>query len=482
MRRIDPDFGSDSNAVVIVLHRSEFGVRCGSTSEFGEKRDGRINMKIAVIGAGYVGLATGVCLADFGHQVHVVDINEDRVASLKQGKSPIFEPGLDRLLTANITANRLTFSTQLSVAAHNASGIFIAVSTPSTDTGDANLSYLFTAVDQVAEVIGAQYPAEPVVLVIKSTVPVGTCTEVTRRLREKGILESQCVVVSNPEFLREGSAISDCMSPDRVVLGATTPVGFDRMLQLYHPYVAREVPFVKVALEAAEHIKYASNAFLAVKISFINELALVCEKTNTDVLEVARGMGLDSRIGLAFLMPGPGFGGSCFPKDIKSLAAVGAHHGVETQLLTAVEAINRRQKQHIVDRVLAGISGISQPVVAVLGLAFKANTDDMRDAPSLDIVPALLENGVAIQAYDAVAAENAKPLLGERVRYCDGASDAIVGADLVLVLTEWNEFYDMDLAEIKRQMRGVHIVDARRVIDPEQATAAGFVYYGIGRA
>lgn len=439
-------------------------------------------MKVAVIGAGYVGLVTGVCLADFGHQVHVVDINPDRVALLQQGKSPIFEPGIDRLIAVNMESGRLKFSTELTVAAQNVSVIFIAVSTPSLESGAANLEYLFAAVDQVVDILSNQVMKNPVVLVVKSTVPVGTCAAVSQRLLDRGVSAAQCVVVSNPEFLREGNAITDCLQPDRVVLGCRSAIGFERMGQLYHSYIARDVPFVEVSLEAAEHIKYASNAFLAVKISFINELALVCEQTHTDVLEVARGMGLDSRIGPAFLMPGPGFGGSCFPKDIRALADVAAQHGVETKLLTAVEAINQRQKAHIADRVLASLNGVESPVVAVLGLAFKANTDDMRDAPSLDIIPALIDKGIQIRAYDAVASDNAKPLLGDRVVYCASVLEAVAGADLLLALTEWNEFYDMDLGDIKTQMKSATIVDARRVIDPTQAVAAGFTYYGIGRA
>lgn len=439
-------------------------------------------MRITVIGAGYVGLVTGVCLADFGHSVDVIDIDASRIERLKAGHSPIFEPGIERLITHNLESGRLAFSMDLESSVHAASVVFIAVSTPSSDTGEADLRYLFTAVDQVAAIL-SQHPSEtPTILVVKSTVPVGTCTSVRTRLLNAGIGEDRCIVVSNPEFLREGNAIGDCLNPERVVIGAESAVAFDRMKSLYHPYVAREIPFVEVSLAAAEHIKYASNAFLAVKISFINELALLCEKTHTDVLEVARGMGLDARIGPGFLMPGPGFGGSCFPKDIRALEAVGQKNGVELKLLGAVDLINKRQKRHVVNQVLTRLSGISAPIVAVLGLAFKANTDDMRDAPALDILPALIANGAMIQAYDLVAADNARPLLGEHVRYCSSAMAAAADADVLLILTEWNEFYDIDLMALKSQMRTPTIVDTRRVIDPKSATRAGFNYYGIGRA
>ncbi len=439
-------------------------------------------MKVTVIGAGYVGLVTGVCLADFGHSVDVIDIDSSRIERLKEGKSPIFEPGIERLITHNLASGRLSFSMDLESAARAASVVFIAVSTPSSDTGEADLRYLFTAVDQMAAIL-AQHPSEtPTILVVKSTVPVGTCTAVRTRLLSAGIGEDRCVVVSNPEFLREGNAIGDCLNPERVVIGSGSAVGFERIKSLYHPYVAREIPFVEVALEAAEHIKYASNAFLAVKISFVNELALLCEKTNTDVLEVARGMGLDGRIGPSFLMPGPGFGGSCFPKDIRALEAVGQKNGVELKLLGAVDSVNKRQKHHVVTQVISRLAGIVSPVVAVLGLAFKANTDDMRDAPALDILPLLIANGAVIQAYDLVAADNARPLLGDQVRYCSSAMAAAAGADVLLILTEWNEFYDIDLMALKAQMRSPTIVDARRVIDPQSAIRAGFSYYGIGRA
>ncbi|NBV83061.1 UDP-glucose/GDP-mannose dehydrogenase family protein [bacterium] len=439
-------------------------------------------MQVTVVGAGYVGLVTGVCLADFGHNVDLIDIDAGRIDRLRQGISPIFEPGIDRLIRHNIDADRLHFSLDLAGSAKRASVIFIAVSTPSSDAGDADLTYLNTAVDQVAAALGGQVSDTPTVLVVKSTVPVGTCASVRQRLAAAGVDEQTCIVVSNPEFLREGSAIGDCLNPERIVIGSSHAVGFDRMRALYHSYVAREIPFVEVALEAAEHIKYASNAFLAVKISFINELALLCEKTDTDVLEVARGMGLDSRIGPSFLAPGPGFGGSCFPKDIRALSAVGKKNGVELKLLTAVETVNQRQKQHIVTMVLDRLNGIQSPVVAVFGLAFKANTDDMRDSPSLDILPPLVAQGITVRAYDLVAADNARKLLGSDIQYCNSPIETVAGADLILILTEWNEFYDMDLMQLRAQMKTPVIVDARRVVDPIAATAAGFRYYGIGRA
>jgi len=297
-------------------------------------------MKVVVVGAGYVGLVTGVCLSDFGNKVQVVDINAHRVDMLNQGKTPIFEPGIEPIIERNLKSGRLSFSIDLDGAIQESEYIFIAVSTPSSESGDADLSYLFAAVDQISAGLLAYPSASPRVVVVKSTVPVGTCAAVQARFEAAGLGPDQCVVVSNPEFLREGSAIGDCMNPDRVVIGCRTPQGLELLQQLYHPYVVREIPFVLVSLEAAEHIKYASNAFLATKISFVNELALLCEKTGTDVLEVARGIGLDPRIGGSFLMPGPGFGGSCFPKDIAAMAAVARHHDLEFKLIDAVEAVN----------------------------------------------------------------------------------------------------------------------------------------------
>jgi len=439
-------------------------------------------MDISVIGAGYVGLVTGVCLAEFGHRVELIDINPDRIRLLQNGVSPIFEPGIEPMIVRNTESKRLWFSDTLDGPRLNQCDvIFIAVSTPASSTGDADLSYLFNAVDQLIPILSSRTTEYPAVIAIKSTVPVGTNQLVQDRFNTAGLTD-KAIVVSNPEFLREGAAISDCINPDRIVIGASCPEGFQRMKNIYHSYIARKIPILEVSLFAAEHIKYASNAFLATKISFINELALLCESTHTDVLEVARGMGLDPRIGPSFLAPGPGFGGSCFPKDIRALGAVGACNGLQMKMIESVEAINHRQKQHVITQIQDRIAGIKSPVIAVLGVAFKANTDDMRDAPSLDILPPLLKRGIRITAYDPEAESNAKLIFGDTVQFKSSPLETATGAHLLLILTEWNEFFDIDLYSVKRVMEGNLIVDTRRVIDPNVAAAAGFNYYGIGRA
>ena len=438
-------------------------------------------MRIAMLGAGYVGLVSGACFAEFGVEVCLVDTDAAKVAGLREGRVPIYEPGLDRLVEDNAREGRLRFTTDLSAAMAGADAVFLAVGTPSRrGDGHADLSYVFAAAEQVARAA-----AGPLVLVTKSTVPVGTgrrVREIVRAARPDLSIE----VASNPEFLREGSAIGDFMRPDRVVIGTEPGPGGERALavlkRLYRPLYLIETPIVATSIETAELTKYAANAFLAMKVTFINEVADLCERVGADVHDVARGMGLDGRIGRKFLRAGPGYGGSCFPKDTLALARTAQDAGGPLRLVETTIAVNDARKAAMAGRVVSALGGdVAGKTIAVLGLTFKPETDDMRDAPSLSVLPPLAAAGARLRAFDPEGAAYARQLLPASVEYAANALDAAEGADALVLLTEWNEFRALSPQRLRRAMRGKVLLDFRNVYDPEAMRAAGFRYHSIGR-
>jgi UDPglucose 6-dehydrogenase len=433
-------------------------------------------MRIAMIGTGYVGLVSGACFSEFGVDVVCVDKDASKIERLKSGIMPIYEPGLDTLVAKNASAGRLTFTTDIGPAVKGVDAVFIAVGTPSRrGDGHADLSYVYAAAAEIAQEIDRY-----TVIVTKSTVPVGTGREVARIVRETRP-DAEFDVASNPEFLREGSAIGDFMRPDRIVIGCETERAQEVMRQLYRPLYIREAPIVMAGLETAELIKYAANAFLATKITFINEIADLCEVVGADVHDVARGIGLDGRIGRKFLHPGPGYGGSCFPKDTLALAKTAADHGKPVRLVETVIDVNTRRKHSMADRVLAMCGGsVSGLTVGVLGVTFKPDTDDMRDAPSLDIIPILQRAGAKVQAYDPAGMHEAKALL-PGVDWKDDAYAAATGADVLVIITEWNEFRALQLNRLAEIMNRPAIVDLRNVYNAGEAVKAGFAYSSIGR-
>ena len=434
-------------------------------------------MKLTIIGTGYVGLVSGVCLSDFGHTVVCVDKSEAKIAQLTAGEVPIFEPGLDALMAKNVAAGRLTFTTDLSAAVEGADAVFIAVGTPSRrGDGHADLSFVYAAAKEVAAALTGY-----AVIVTKSTVPVGTNRKVGDIIRETRP-DAQFDLASNPEFLREGAAIEDFMRPDRVVVGVEAERARDVMAEIYRPLFLREFPIVFTGLESAEMIKYAANAFLATKISFINEIAALCERVGADVKAVAKGMGLDGRIGAKFLHAGPGYGGSCFPKDTSALARIGQEHAVPQRITEAVISVNDGVKRRMIDKAMELCAGtVAGCKVAVLGVTFKPNTDDMRAAPSLTIVPALIGAGAKVHVVDPQGRREGEALL-PGVIWEDDAYSAASGADLLLVLTEWNEFRALDLAHLAQVMRAARMADFRNIYERETALDAGFVAYeGVGR-
>jgi UDPglucose 6-dehydrogenase len=430
-----------------------------------------------MIGGGYVGLVSGACFAELGNDVAVVEVDAAKLKSLQEGGIPIYEPGLQPLVADNVRAGRLTFGDDIAAAVAGVDAVFIAVGTPTRrGDGHADLSYVFAAVEQVARVLTGY-----TVIVTKSTVPVGT----GRRIKE--ILASvrpelEVDVASNPEFLREGSAIPDFMRPDRVVIGVETERARELMRQLYRPLYLIEAPILFTNLETAELVKYAANSFLAMKVTFINEMADVCEKAGADVHDVARGIGLDGRIGRKFLHPGPGFGGSCFPKDTLAMVRIAQDHGTPSRLIEAVVAVNDARKASMAARVIHAAGGsVRGKTVAIFGLTFKPETDDMRDAPSIPIVGRLAEDGALIRAFDPAGMEQAKPMLPAGVTYCSDALDAARGADLLVVVTEWNEFRAIAPERLRETMRGDLIVDLRNMYEKASMQAAGFRYQSIGR-
>ncbi len=432
-------------------------------------------MRIAMIGTGYVGLVSGACLSEFGHEVVCVDKDSAKIADLNNGRIPIFEPGLDEVVAANAKAGRLAFSDDLASAVPQAAAIFIAVGTPSRrGDGHADLSFVFGAAEDIARALDGYS-----VVVTKSTVPVGTgrkVEDIIRRIRPDAAFD----VASNPEFLREGSAIEDFRRPDRVIVGAESERARNVLKEVYRPLYLNETPIVFTSRETSEMIKYAANAFLATKITFINEIADLCEKIGADVQEVARGIGLDGRIGGKFLHAGPGFGGSCFPKDTLALLKTSQDADAPVRIVETVVAVNERRKVRMAEKIADAFGDLQGKTLAVLGLTFKPNTDDMRDAPSLVIVPILQAGGAHIRAYDPEGAQEAQKLLD--IEICKDAYEAISGADGVVILTEWNEFRALDLVRVKNLLKRPLMVDLRNIYRPAAMAEAGFTYVSVGRA
>jgi len=432
-------------------------------------------MRIAMIGTGYVGLVSGACFADFGHQVTCVDKDAGKIDALNAGKMPIWEPGLEALVQANVARGRLRFTTDLAHAVEGAEAVFIAVGTPARrGDGHADLTYVYAAVRELAPLI-----KRPLVVVTKSTVPVGSGDRIVEILAEEGVEGAS--VASNPEFLREGAAIRDFKIPDRIVVGAEDEQARTVLREVYRPLFLNQAPILFTGRRTAELIKYASNAFLAVKISFINEIADLCEAVGADVQDVARGIGLDNRIGAKFLHPGPGYGGSCFPKDTVALLQTADQAGVDQRIVRTVVEVNDRRKASMAARVAAALGGsLKGKRVAVLGLAFKPNTDDMREAPSIALIEGLLKGGAQVAAFDPVAIEQAQPLMPQ-VEFAPDAHAAAAAADALVIVTEWDEFRALDLEDLAAVMRGKVLVDLRNVYDRAEAERAGLVYFGIGR-
>jgi UDPglucose 6-dehydrogenase len=433
-------------------------------------------MHISIIGAGYVGLVSGACFSEFGINVVCVDKDADKIEMLRRGEMPIYEPGLADLVASNVRAERLSFTTDLAAAVHGASAVFIAVGTPSRrGDGYADLSYVYAAAREIAAALTGY-----TVIVTKSTVPVGTGDEVERIVREVRP-DADFDVVSNPEFLREGSAIGDFMRPDRVVIGTDSERARAVMRQLYRVLYLIETPIVFTSRPTAEMIKYAANAFLAMKITFINEVADLCERVGADVHDVARGIGLDGRIGRKFLHPGPGFGGSCFPKDTLALIHTAQQAGAPLRIIETVNAVNNERKERMAGKIIAACGGsVADKTIAVLGLTFKPNTDDMREAPSLAIIPALQAAGAHIRAFDPEGMKEAAKLL-QRITWCADAYEAMQGADALVVLTEWNEFRALNTERMRALLRTPVVVDLRNVYNPADMVAAGFHYTSVGR-
>lgn len=433
-------------------------------------------MRVTMIGTGYVGLVSGACFADFGHVVTCVDKDASKIERLNRGEIPIFEPGLESLVEKNVREERLSFTTDPADAIASADAVFIAVGTPSRrGDGHADLQYVYAAAEEIAGLIDGF-----TVIVNKSTVPVGTGDEVEAIIRKTNP-QADFAVASNPEFLREGAAIKDFMIPDRVVVGVEDERAKEVMNELYRPLFLNETPILFTERRTSELIKYAANAFLAVKITFINEIADLCEKVGANVQEVSRGIGLDGRIGRKFLNAGPGYGGSCFPKDTLALTKTAHDHGSPVRIIDTVVEVNAARKRKMAEKVIATAGGsVDGKSIAVLGLAFKPNTDDMRDAPSLDIIPALTAAGARVKAYDPEAMHEAKELMPD-ISYTGTPWDAIEGADVLVIITEWHQFRALDMKRVKEAMAGDVVVDLRNIYDPEDMAKRGFTYASIGR-
>lgn len=434
-------------------------------------------MNVLMIGAGYVGLVSGACFAEFGAQVTCVDKIQERVDALNAGRIPIFEPGLDDLVERNVRGGRLRFTGELAANVASADLVFIAVGTPTRrGDGHADLQYVYAAASEIAP-----HLRDYTVIVDKSTVPVGTAREVQRVIRKTNP-DADFDVASNPEFLREGSAIGDFMRPDRVVLGVQSERAEQRLRELYRPLNLIEAPILVTDLESAELIKYASNAFLATKISFINEMSQLCEATGADVNAVAKGMGMDKRIGKTFLHAGPGYGGSCFPKDTLALIRIAQEHGASSRIVESVVEVNASQKARMVTKIRQALGGSeADKTIAVLGLTFKPQTDDMRDAPSLAILPALADRGAIIRAHDPEGSAEARTLMPNGIDFVDDIDDALRGADAVVLMTEWNQYRGLDMNRVRSLMHGNVFVDLRNVYERDSMEAAGFAYSAVGR-
>jgi UDPglucose 6-dehydrogenase len=432
-------------------------------------------MHISVIGTGYVGLVTGACFAEFGVDVTCVDVDANKIERLNDGIIPIYEPGLDQIVERNVKAGRLHFTTDLKQAVENALVIFLAVGTPPNEDGTPNMSFVEKAVLDIARFMNGYK-----VIVTKSTVPVGTGEWVRKLVQENQTVNNNFGVCSNPEFLREGAAISDFMRPDRVVIGSRDPEAIAIMRDLYRPLFLIETPFVITSLEAAELTKYAANAFLATKISFINEIANLCDKIGCDVHDVARAMGMDKRIGNKFLHPGPGFGGSCFPKDTRALATVAKQYGTNSLLVDATIEVNNRQRIEMIPKIEQLVGEFAGKTIAVLGLSFKPETDDMREAPAVEIINEFVRRGAKVKAFDPVAMEEARKSLPD-ITYSKDEYDAIDGADALVFVTEWNQFRALDMNKVKALLKSPKIADLRNIYEPAAMRERGFEYVGVGR-
>lgn len=432
-------------------------------------------MRIVIVGTGYVGLVTGTCLAETGNDVTCVDCDRNKIDILNRGHIPIYEPGLAELVARNVAGGRLCFTTDLASAAKTAQLVFLAVGTPPGDDGSADLSALWAVVDQLAPHLN-----HCSIIVCKSTVPVGTNAKVAARLKE--VTGRDIDVASNPEFLKEGMAIDDFMKPDRVVVGARRQEVFDVLGDLYQPYLRTDKPFLTMSPESAEMTKYVANALLSTKISFINEMANLCECAGADINEVRRGIGHDSRIGFAFLFPGVGYGGSCFPKDVRALAALARANRIEPRVLDAVHTVNEHQKTVLMQKIEQHFAGkLSDKTIAIWGLAFKPGTDDIREAPSLVLIERLLKHKATVHVYDPEAMENVRVIYGDRLVYCEKRDDALAGADALAICTEWKQFVHPDFDEMRRLMRQPVIFDGRNLYNSQRMQTAGFSYYSIGR-
>ena len=432
-------------------------------------------MRIAVVGTGYVGLVTGTCFANSGNTVTCLDINADKIARLNRGEIPIYEPGLEELVVRSAKSGRLLFTTDTATAILAAQVVFLAVGTPPSADGSADLSSLWKVVDSIAPHLDPE-----AVVVTKSTVPVGTCAGIEARLKER--TGRECRVASNPEFLKEGAAIEDFQKPDRVVVGVRAAAVGEILRSLYSPFLRTEHPFLVMSPESSEMTKYVANSLLATKISFINEVANLCERMEADIDDVRRGIGHDTRIGFSFLFPGVGYGGSCFPKDVQALAAMARDKGVAHRILTAVHETNTAQKQVLGEKIVAHFGGqLAGRRIAVWGLAFKPRTDDVRDAPALDLLEQLLAGGAQVTVYDPEAMAHVKAIHGDRLTYAAGAMEALDGAECLAIVTEWGDFRHPDFAEMVRRMRSPTIFDGRNLYAPEEMRSRGFVYHSIGR-
>lgn len=432
-------------------------------------------MHIAVIGTGYVGLVTGACFAEFGVDVTCVDVDAEKITRLAGGVIPIYEPGLEQLVEKNTHAGRLRFTTDFKSAVEQSLVIFLAVGTPSKEDGSADLSYIEAAARSIAECMNGYK-----VIATKSTVPIGTGERLRKLIREHQKTRTNFSIVSNPEFLREGAAINDFMRPDRVVIGSSDEEAIAIMRDLYRPLYLIETPFVTTSLEGAELTKYAANAFLATKISFINEIANLCDKIGCDVHDVARAMGMDRRIGSKFLHPGPGFGGSCFPKDTRALIHTAREFGGASRIVDAVIEVNQQQRAMMIEKIENLAEGLKGKTVAMLGLSFKPETDDMREAPSVDIIRALVERGASLRAYDPVAMPEAAKILPD-ITYAEDEYGAVAGADVLVFITEWNQFRALDMKRVRDLMRSPKIADLRNIYEPAAIRELGFDYVGVGR-
>jgi UDPglucose 6-dehydrogenase len=433
-------------------------------------------MKIAVIGTGYVGLVTGACFSEFGVDVTCVDVDESKIDKLNNGQIPIYEPGLDQIVERNAKDGRLHFTTDLTAAVRSARVVFFAVGTPPKDDGSPDMSFYQQAAKDVADAM-----EDYKVLVTKSTVPVGTGKWLREFVAENLRTKTDFGVASNPEFLREGAAIEDFMRPDRVVIGSNDEKAIEIMKELYRPLYLIETPIVITSLEAAELIKYAANAFLATKITFINEIANLCDAIGCDVHDVARGMGMDNRIGRKFLHPGPGYGGSCFPKDTRALTTVADQFGVETRIVDAVIEANDRQRDAMLEKIENLVGDLNGKQIGVLGLSFKPETDDMRESPAVDVIKMMTSKGARVCAYDPVAMEEARKCLDHGVLFAEDEYGAISGADALVIITEWNQFRALDMERVKQLLKQPKIADLRNIYKPGDLRAMGFEYVGVGR-